>query len=332
MKKFFRIFGTILSIVVILAVVFALYINQTWDTRFSAPYPQITVSTDSTVIARGRYLAYGPAHCGVCHVPTDMTMKVDAGELMPLIGGYQMDIDPIGKFRAPNLTPCKQTGIGRYTDAELARTLRYSVGSDNRHIIEFMPFQNLSEEDLVAVISFLRSQDPVKNEVAPSEWTFMGKAIFTLMGVQPTGPKHTPPVSVPVDTMPEYGRYLAYSVANCYGCHTNRNLQTGQFIGEPFAGGMYFAPDKLSLGFGFITPNLTPDNETGIMARWDEKTFVNRFKAGRVHKGSHMPWGAFSRMTENDLKAIYRFLQTVPAVNNPIDKIVFAPGEKPMES
>ena len=87
-------------------------------------------------------------------------------------------------------------------------------------------------------------------------------------------------------------------------------------------------PDAFSEGYSFITPNLTPDKETGIMANWDESTFINRMRAGRVHKGSPMPYGAFSRMDDLELKAIYRYLQSLDPVNNKIEKIVFAPGEK----
>ena len=62
----------------------------------------------------------------------------------------------------------------------------------------------------------------------------------------------------------EYGEYLAYAVANCRGCHTERNMETGEYIGEEYAGGLQFGPDNLTNGDVFNTPNLTPDIETGI--------------------------------------------------------------------
>lgn len=329
MKTILKVLGALVALLVVAVIGTIGYCTWSWGHhKFDAPYPEIVASTDSAVVARGRYLAYGPAHCATCHVPLDKVAAVESGEVMPLIGGWELTI-PIGTFRAPNLTPCKETGIGRFTDAELARTLRHSVGHDGRYILELMPFQNLSDEDLTAVISFLRSQEAVKHEVKPTEFSTMGKVIFTLMGAKPVGPKQTPPKSVAVDTTVEYGSYLAHSVANCNGCHTERDLKTGVFIGRPFAGGMYFEADALSQGYSFITPNLTPDEATGIMARWDENTFYNRFRAGRVHKGSHMPWGAFSRMNEVDIRALYRYLRTVSPVNNAIDQIVFEPGQRP---
>ena len=65
------------------------------------------------------------------------------------------------------------------------------------------------------------------------------------------------------------------------------------------------------------------------MAAWTEETFIQRFKKGRVHKGSPMPWGAFSRMDTTELQALYRFFQSLEPVENPIEQIVFGPGDKP---
>jgi len=310
----------------IIVIVFVLYVLFSWDKQFDAPYPDLKASTDSATIARGKYLAFGPAHCSVCHVPMDKVMAVDAGMEMPLIGGWEMPIPP-GTFRAPNLTSDKETGIGNRSDAEIARTMRYMVHHDGRLVFPFMPFQQMSDEDVIAIISFLRAQEPVNNEVPQSDYSFLGKALIALGAIKAEGPKSDPPVSFVRDTTVLYGSYIANSVANCVGCHTARDLKTGEFIGEPFAGGFYMAPDELSKGYAFVTPNLTPDPETGSMAQWSEEMFVNRFRFGRINEGSHMPWGTFSRMDDLDLRAVYRYLKSLEPVNNKIEKIVFAPGE-----
>lgn len=318
----------ILAVLVIGVIAFSAYVQMAFSKRiFDAPYPDVKASTDSGLIERGRYLAYGPAHCATCHVPMDKTREVENGLQIPLSGGWELEI-PLGTFRAPNITPDMETGIGKLSDGEIARTLRHSVGNDGRYIFEFMPFQNMSDEDLTAIISFLRSQPPVRNVVPRSEYSFLGKAIFTLANVQPVGPTGTPPKTMPREISAEYGKYLVYSVANCFGCHTERDLQSGEFTGKPMAGGMLFTPDAWTEGYAYVSPNLTPDTQTGIMSSWSEDAFVSRFKAGRIHKGSPMPWGAFSRMDEGDMRAIYRYLQSLEPVENKVEKIVFAPGEK----
>ncbi|MCB9251709.1 MAG: c-type cytochrome [Flavobacteriales bacterium] len=318
----------ILAGIVILVLGFVIFVLVTYDKKFDAPYPELTASTDSSVIARGKYLAYGPAHCGTCHVPMDKIMDVENGELIPLSGGWELNIPP-GSFRAPNLTPDKETGIGNYTDADIARTLRYMVNKNGGCVFPFMPFQELSDEDLTAVISYLRSQPAVEHKLERTKLSFLGKMISALGMIKPEGPKKTPAQSIKADTTAVYGEYLANYVANCVGCHTERDLKTGEFVGKPFAGGFYFEPDYFSKGYSFVSPNLTPDPGTGHIANWDRNTFIARFKAKRVYEGSPMPWGAFSRINENDVIAIYNYLQTLTPVANKIDQIVFKPGEKP---
>ncbi len=62
----------------------------------------------------------------------------------------------------------------------------------------------------------------------------------------------------------------------------------------------------------FVPPNLTPDPETSPIGKWNEDGFVGRVRAGEVVKGTPMPWGAFARMTDDDLRSIYRYLRTLP--------------------
>ncbi len=304
-----------------------IFVSVSWDKRYDPPYPEITASNDPAIIARGKYLAFGPAHCATCHVPMDKIREVENGLEIPLSGGWELAIPP-GTFRAPNLTPDPETGIGNFSDGDLARTLRHSVKKDGSMLFPFMPFQEMSDEDLTALISYLRSQPAVKHAVKPTELNFLGKAVVAFGMLKPEGPVNTPPKTVARDSSVVYGSYLANSVANCRGCHTERDLKTGAFVGPPYAGGTFFEPDPFSEGYSFITPNLTPETESGIMAGWTEDNFITRFKSGRVHRGSPMPWGAFSRIDTVELKALYRYLRTVEPVNRKFEKVVFAPGEK----
>ncbi len=304
----------------------AVFVFVRWDHSHQAPLPQITASTDSAVIARGRYLVYGPAHCVNCHIPMNAVLQGEQDGKPRLIGGWELEL-PLGVFRAPNITPDKETGIGHMSDAQLARALRYSVGHDGRFLMPFMPFQEMTDEDLTAVISFLRSQKPVRHQVPKSEYSVLGKLLLAFGVLVPRGPQSPPQPSVPRAATVAYGRYLAHSVADCYGCHTERDPKSGAFIGQPFAGGMRFGPDKASRGYVFVSPNITPDSATSILAHWDEQAFIQRFKAGRKHQYSPMPWGAFARMDTVDLQALYRYLRTVTPIRRAIPQIVYAPTE-----
>lgn len=301
------------------AIVFVAAVYAMQNTTYMAPYPAVVASRDSAVIARGRHLATGPAHCNGCHVAPEDIRKAEAGEPVELKGGFTFNL-PLGKIRAPNITPDVETGIGGMKDHEIARSLRYGVDHKGQALFDFMPFHNLSDEDLRAVISYLRTLKPVKNHVERRDLNFAGKAVNAFI-IKPVGPDGIPPLSVKEDTSAAYGKYLAHSVANCVGCHTMRDMTTGAFVGKPFAGG-FMMESEVIRGLVFTTPNITPDPATGRMAHWDEEDFITRFRTGALEEGTTMPWGAYRNMTDDELKALYRYLQTVEPVRNEITQIV----------
>jgi mono/diheme cytochrome c family protein len=276
---------------------------------FDAPRPAIRASLDPAVIERGRYLALGAAHCGECHgagkepgAPQDATV---------LSGGIEFHL-PVGTFRVPNITPDRETGIGRYSDDEIARMLRYGVRPNGEALLPFMPFSDLSDADLGAVIAFLRSQKPVKHAVLPHDVNWLGKIVKAFV-LEPRGPSGPTVASLPPEVTPAYGRYLAHSVGNCVGCHTKVDLRTGALAAPIFSGGAVH-PSTQEQGKSFVAPNLTPDPRWGWLEGWSETAFVSRLRAGGVHQGSPMPWEAFSRISEDDARAVYRYLKTLPPV------------------
>ena len=186
-------------------------------------------------------------------------------------------------------------------------------------LLDFMPFYDLSDEDLTAIISYLRTEPAVNNPVPENEWNLMGKIVLALGMIKPSGDGIVPPSPDPDSTV-EYGKYLAGSVANCRGCHTKRDLMTGGYIGTDYSGQMKFEVldenGKIIPGKHFVSPNLTPDKETGRIAYWTQDAFIKRFQAGRVIAGSPMPWGAFSRLNEQDIAALYKYLITLQPVHS----------------
>ncbi len=273
------------------------------NVKYDRPYPAIRASADSAVILRGKNIVFGAAHCADCHSPYNTDSMFALGQQVSLSGGHAFKL-PVGTIYSKNITPDNETGIGRYTDAEIARTLRYGVRPDGTVLFDFMPFHNMSDEDLGAVISYLRSQQPVKNAVPANDLNVLGKAVKALL-IKPAGPSGEVPESVKPDTTAVYGAYLANSIANCKGCHTPRNMMTGAFEGEPYSGGMEIE--------GFITPNLTTDSSSRMFG-WTEKVFIDRIRMGKLNPKSPMPWNSYKRMSDDELTAIYNYLQTVKPV------------------
>ena len=282
-------------------------VEARWDRTFDVPVPALRATRDPAAIARGRYLAYGPARCASCHVAPEARAALAAGGAPPLEGGGVFSI-PAGTWYTPNLTPDAATGIGRWTDGQLARALRHNVRPDGRALMGAMEFQGLADDDVVALLSFLRAQPAVRRRVPEHQLALPGRAIAAFVA-GPIHPATPPPAAAPRGLTAARGAYLADAVARCDGCHTQRDLLTQRATGTRYAGGATFPTGP---GGTFVSPNLTPHPRAGRMARWSEAEFVGRMRGGRAHAGSPMPWESVARMRDEDLRAIYRYLRTLP--------------------
>jgi mono/diheme cytochrome c family protein len=159
-------------------------------------------------------------------------------------------------------------------------------------------------------ISYLRALEPVRQRVPEHDINPLGyfaKAWF----IAPKGPTQPLQRTIPRTPTAEYGAYLAGDVGNCIACHTKVDMRTGALIGAPFAGGGE-TPSHSNPNVAFLPPNLTPDARWGWLAGWTTETFIARFRAGRVHADSPMPWEAYARLDDSDLAALFAYLQSLP--------------------
>ena len=321
----------ILAVVLVLTLAgLAAYVARTWDRTYDAPLSDVHISSDPAVLARGEYLVYGPSHCVECHGRSwNALEKLSEGVRIPLSGGLRIELKPLGAVYSKNLTPDTETGIGRYSDAQVARMMRWGVRPDGRaSLYPMMPFGDMSEDDLVAIISYLRAQPPVKNAVPANEWTLMGKVVRSFVGIAKPRTSINPPKTAPPPVVSkERGEYLARYVTNCAGCHTPRDPNTYTPTGPDFSGGFQMEPlpfpgaDK---NVWFKTPNLTPKTGSALLKFPDRETFVARFqKGGRQHAGSPMPWEAFARMSTEDIGAVYEYLHSLAPVDGPVGDPTF---------
>ncbi len=279
----------------------------------SMPLPEIKASTDPAIIAQGEYVVNAIAHCSACHGPGETTNKHELGPRGDLRGGYVMHAGPFGTFYPANLTPDPETGIGKLSDGQLARVIHHGVDR-NGGFAPLMSFAvgTMSQEDLVATVSYLRSLPPVKNPTLKDEWGIVAKLLAGNFKPR-TAPhlKHVAAGGVSV----ERGEYIANGPGLCVGCHTPHDMAAG-FVekGPHFSGEPHADPDFEDPNYEIAAPNLTPSPEGGHITAWDEEAFVSRFKAGMVQRGTKMPWDNFKQMTDDDLRSIYRYLRTVPPV------------------
>src|SRR6478752_1615231 len=160
----------LLTVGIVLLVVVAggtAFVASRQNLRFdTTPYPNVSASTDSAIVERGRYIVRDVAPCAACHGDPKQHAAYTTGADVPLSGGFVFAIPP-GEFYTRNLTPDAVTGLGNVPDSAIARALRYGVGHDGRALLPFMEMQGLSDDDLQAVVSYLRTQSPVRNQVPP---------------------------------------------------------------------------------------------------------------------------------------------------------------------
>ena len=297
-----------------IALAFAL-VTFTYACRHTQVSPPILPATSTADRAelrtRGEYIVRNVSVCGGCHAARSNPDE-------PLSGGTEFNDWRIGLARASNLTPDPATGLGGWSEADIVHALRSGQRKDGRLLAPVMPyewFHRMSDEDALAVAQYLLSQEPVQNAVkqSPSIWFKLGKLLF--LRPKPPGSQSAPQRA----PTPEYGGYLAQHVGLCADCHTPRT-------------GIRQAPDKSRLFSGSANPpkgfpenpaNLTPDNETGIGA-WSEEDFLRTLHTGVSRRGftlhPFMPWRQIQRMSDDDLRAIYRYLRTLPPIRNEVPR------------
>lgn len=276
------------------------------------------------IVERGKYLAHHVTLCMDCHSQRDFNQfsgpPVAGTEGM---GGdsFNVKIGVPGTIYAKNITQDTVNGIGKWSDDDIARAITRGISKNGDTLFPLMPYAHyngLSREDLNSIIAYIRTIKPNSNKV-PERHLFM-PASMAYPPLRSASPDSN--MKPDVSDMVKYGGYLANSAA-CMDCHTP--MDKGQFDMSKFmAGGRTF-----DMGSFIVTSgNITPDSATGI-GKWTEQMFLDKFKnyrdaasyrsnPGKIN--SIMPWTMYANMEDFDIKAIYRYLRTLPAINNKVEK------------
>lgn len=271
-----------------------------------------TVQADQQMVIHGKHLTR--LMCAPCHY--DPATK-------KLTGMQMTDVPKIvGKVYASNITRHKEHGIGNYTEGQLAYLIRTGI-SRNGKLMPYMQRPNLSDNDLKAIIAFLRSDDELvrASEVKSprTKYTPMGK-----MGLS----RFNPPLPYPINEIAgpdkadktRYGKYLIDNLG-CYDCHSASF--TGLNKTEPekskgYMGGGNKLKDKS--GKTVLSSNLTP-HETGI-GSWSEQDLFRAMR-DRISKDNSIisfPMPAYPELNDEEISAIYAYLKSIPAIDNKLKK------------
>jgi cytochrome c553 len=299
MKRILKLIGKIIAgLVGLIVLAFAvLYIIGTvkWNLirgkDYEIPVDKIAVSADQASIARGEHIA-AIRMCQYCHTEN--------------LSGQSDSVPGLVTFAFPNLTP-GAGGVGAAnTDEDWVRAIRHGVGHDGRGLI-LMPsriWYYLSDEDLADLIAYLKSLPPVDNKLPKTELGPLGRVMMTLGQLPPDatapdvlvidhdGPR---PFAPRPGATVEYGRYLANTCTLCHEANFN--------------GG------TIRTDAEYLAPNLTPGGE---LHYWSEEDFMKTLRTGVTPGGkqlkSAMPWRYFGQMTDDEMRAVWMYLQSLPAL------------------
>jgi mono/diheme cytochrome c family protein len=251
-------------------------------------------------IERGKYLMESVVACGNCHFA-----RGPQGQPLfekGLSGGMVFDEAPF-RAVAPNITPDPETGIGKWTDAQLAKAIREGVRPDKTVIGPPMPiefYRHMSDADVASIIAYLRAQPPVRNAVEKSKYNI------------PLPPAYGPAlksVSAPkASDRLRYGKYLA-DIGHCMECHTPREAKGTLAMAKVGAGGQVFAgPWGKS-----VSRNLTP-HETGLKG-WTDAQIATSIRTGMDRQGQPykppMAFGFYKNISDSDMAALIAYLRSL---------------------
>ena len=319
MKLFKYIFG--LALVGILGLVY--YFNVALP-RTAPPSTQRVNAADADLQARGTYLVENVLLCLNCHSERDWSIygappmpPFGAGRQCLDDGGQTPGLNDAGSFPGTicfrNITPDKETGIGNWTDGEIMRAVREGIHRDGQTLFPIMPYfiyRNLADDDLKAVVAYLRRLDPVANAQPATQINFPVNLLIRSTPQPVTAPVQQPPDSDSI----AYGKYLS-TIARCEFCHTPKQGRNAEPIpGRAFAGGGRFSVG----GREILSTNLTP-HPSGLGSR-SRDDFIATFKKHQnpetvtQSENSIMSWASYANMKDSDLGAIYDFLVTVEPV------------------
>ena len=259
--------------------------------KYDIPVQMVTLPSDAESLSEGKRI-FQYRGCEACH-----------GE--QLQGLVYLDNPALGQVITPNLTK-GHGGIGaQRTDEDLIRDIKHGVRPDGTPLL-FMPsteFYFLSNTDLGKVLAYIRSMPPVDNEVQPSKLSSTGFIVMnvvktiTFLPAEIIPHNETPPPAPEPGVTAEYGEYLSLSCKVCHGL----TLSGGEIPGFPAEWP--------------ATPNLT-SGKGSRLPTWGEAGFIEIIRSGEKHgrriNPNYMPWKSYRHMTDDELRAVYTYLMSLP--------------------
>jgi cytochrome c len=285
------------------------------------------------MVSRGSYLANGVARCFWCHSPLD---SGDPAYPRPDVLGSGDVLEKTIPIVASNLTPDVETGLGSWSDTEIITAIRRGVGRDG-HQLRAHPssyYSVMSDDDVASVVAYLRSLRPIKRKLPRS-----ALATGSRDSIQPFV---DPVVAGTLASQSARGAYLV-QLGECLGCHTTTKADGRSASDMRYGGGRLFYVE-MGVGSEVASANSQHNGRTDAGARivasanitqdpsgipyYTEQIFITTIRTGRVAGvrpiSAAMPWIFLRNMSDEDLRAVFAYLKSLPPVSHTISN-----GEPP---
>jgi mono/diheme cytochrome c family protein len=262
----------------------------------------VASSAPTARVERGQYLA-AAGDCVSCHTGP-------GGK--PFAGGGKLDT-PFGYLLAPNITPDDETGIGLWSADDFYRTMHLGVNRHGQDLYPAMPYTSytlVTREDSDAIYAYLRTLEPVKNEIDVNHLRFPFNQRWTMAFWREL--YFTPGTFEPVPGQSvewNLGAYLVEGLEHCSACHSPRNVMGATETKLEYTGAEID---------GWFAPNLSSNLSTGL-GDWTVDDIATYLKTGKRpgHTSTFGPMAevvhnSTSHLTEADLQAMATYLKALP--------------------
>jgi mono/diheme cytochrome c family protein len=261
----------------------------------------------ASLVARGEYLARA-ADCEACHT---------AKGGVRFAGGVAFKL-PFGTLYAPNITPDKETGIGRWSDADFLNAVHKGIAPDGTRLYPAFPYAAytmMTDSDALAIKAFLFSMPAIRASTPPNTFAFPFNQrwlmAFWSAFFNPDRRFMPNPAQSPAWNR---GAYLAEAMAHCGDCHTPRNLMQALDNRRKFAG---------AVAAGWKAFDITQDRTSGI-GNWSDDSLGAFLSSGHAqgYGTASGPMGeavdkSLMHLAPEDIKALVAYLRTIPAIADP---------------
>jgi mono/diheme cytochrome c family protein len=270
-------------------------------------------------VARGEYLAR-VGDCVACH-----TARGGAA----FAGGLPIDT-PFGTLYSPNITPDRDTGIGKWTEGDFWGAMHQGHSKDGSLLYPVFPFTNytkVTRADVNAIYAYIKSLKPVRRANEPNGLRFpysqrellIGwRTLFFKEGEYQPDPKR--------DAEWNRGAYLVQGLGHCDACHTSRNLLGATKQDEQFAGGLIPIQD-------WYAPSLTSSREAGL-GQWDIEDVVSLLRTGVSKRGivfgpmAAVVYDSLQYLNDTDVRAMAIYLKSLTQDSAPSEPMQVRPTQE----